>query len=259
MYDPARIKRLRDGNAGEDDRDGARYLIDELQKASIRGAKDPTGTNGSRYRELMVALQATTERLDIKFAPERDSLGALVKLHPEIATGGSLIAGVVARRQFEPLLEALDEPADRQVLEPIGLPQTGWDRVDQDIAELRKNAAGATSGHDRGAVGRLCREVLVSVAKTAYDEDRHGPLSEREEGAGGGTVMRKLEAILAKEASGSSHAELRSVLRKTMEFANTIQHRAGASDAEAMICADITIALTAAFRRLVPQPPQSSE
>lgn len=251
MFDPTRIERLRRGDADEDDRDGARYLIDELESATIRGAGAPTGSHGSRYRALIVALKETTERLGIRFRPQHDSLGGLVKAHPELANGPSLLRANVARGQFEHVLEVLDTPWDRQLLEPVDQPTTGWELVDSDVDELRRNAAGAATGHDRGAVGRLCREVLVAVAEAAFDLDRHGPLPEPEEGAGGGTVTARLEAVIAREAEGSTKAELRAVLRKTLALANTVQHRSSAGDAEAMICADATILLAAAFRRLV--------
>ncbi len=250
MFDPARVERLRKGHADEDDRDGARYLVEELKSSIIRGARDPTGSHGTRYRSLYVALQTTTERLGIRFRLPHDSLGSLVKANPGLATMPQLLRSGAVNAPFEPLLDALDAPADRQLLHPVGLPLTNWETVDAEIEELRRNAAGAASGHDRAAVGRLCREVFVSLAHAAYDDSRHGPLPEPREGQGGGTVKPRLEAVIATEASGTGLADLRSLMRKSLAFANTVQHRKNPSDIEIMVCADATIFVASAVRRL---------
>jgi len=250
MYDQARIARLRRGHEDENDRDGARYLIDELESAIIRGATEPTGSQGTRYRALMVALQATTTRLGIHFTPDYDSLGSLVKAHPGLGKMGPLLRGPIVRGPFGPLLEALDDPMSRHLHDPVDQPLTGWAKVDAEIAELRSNAAGASSGHDRGAVGRLCREVFVSLASASYDAARHGPLPDPPTGGGGGTVNPRLTAVISVEAAGGSRDKLRAVVAKSLDLANSLQHRKEPSDVEAMICADATIFVAAAIRRL---------
>jgi hypothetical protein len=126
--------------------------------------------------------------------------------------------------------------------------------VDKEIQELRQDAATTRTGHDRAEIGRLCREVLVSVADTAYDEPRHGPLPERQHGEGGGTVTKRLEAVLATDAAGPDLADLRTLVRKVMSLANALQHRKDPSDTEAMILADATIMLARAVRRCVDAP-----
>ncbi len=251
MYDLARISRLRRGDENEPDRDGARYLINELESAIIRGARDPAGSQGTRYRNLIVALEATTDRLGIRFRPEHDSLGSLARAHPGLGSMPTMLRSAVVRGPFEALLEALDEPQARKLFEPIDQPTTGWAALDDEIAQLRRDAAGMASGLDRGAIGRLCREIFVSLADAAYDEKRHGPLPEPKEGAGGGSVKTRIEAVIATEAVGSNLALLRSVSNKCLDLANRLQHRKNPSDAESMICADATIFVVTAVRRLI--------
>ncbi len=250
MYEPARIRLLKAGHPQEDDRDGARYLVDELKSAIIRGAGDPQGRYGSRYRALYVALVATAERLGIRFRLEQDSLGSFVKEHPGLDRAPQLLRASIIDPPFAPLLDLLDNPGDRRLLEPVQHAVTSWTRVDEEIAELRVLAAGASTGHDRGAVGRLCREVFVSLAHAAYDEERHGPLPRREDGAGGGTVKSQIEAVIRAEARGGDLADVRSVTTKVLDLANRLQHRKSPPDAETMICADATIFVVMAVRRL---------
>jgi hypothetical protein len=181
---------------------------------------------------------------------QHDSLGSLVKANAGIERMGPLLRDGIVNEPFEPLLEALDSPRERQLLEPVGLPLTNWEKVDVEVEQLRRDAAGAATGHDRAAVGRLCREVFVSLAEAAYDESTDGPLPAREKGGGGGTVKTRLEAVIASEAEGSGLAELRGLLRKTLDLANSIQHRKSPSDAEILVCADATILVASALRRL---------
>jgi hypothetical protein len=171
--------RLRDGYADENDRDGARYLIDELDSAIVRGARRPQGNYGTRYRDLIVALEATAGRLGFTFRPDYDSLGALVHAFPGLATSAP-IDRRNATAQFKPLLDALDRPPSRRLIDPVGAPATGWAKVDAEIDELRRDAATTRTRHDRAEIGRLCRKALISVADAACDESRHGPLPQRE-------------------------------------------------------------------------------
>ena len=250
MYQPERVRRLKSGTADDDDRDAARYLIDELKSAIKRGARDPQGTMGTRYRDLYTALQATTRRLGIAFRLEHDSLGSLVKAHSDLPRMPSLLIDSVIDPPFERLLDNLDDPASLRLLEPVDPSTTGWAKVDDEIEELRAAAAAATTGHDRAAVARLCREIFVSLAEAAYDEPRHGRLPEREDGQGGGTVKPRIEQVITTEAAGGDLSDLRVLMTKALSFANSLQHHKDPGDNEAMICADATIMIATGVRRL---------
>lgn len=250
MYQRERIRRLRNGTDQDGDRDGARYLIDQLKSSMISGARDPQGTHGTRYRELYVALQATSERMGIRFRLEHDSLGAFVKANPGLDSMPHLLRVSVIDPPFSRLLDALDSPTDRHLFEAVEPGVGGWDRVDGEIAELRALAAGASTGHDRAGVARLCREVFVSLADAIYDGVRHGPLPERQSGQGGGTVKARIEAVIKIEAVGSELTDLRVLMLKALNFANSLQHHKNPADVEAMICADATIFVATALRRV---------
>jgi hypothetical protein len=59
-----------------------------------------------------------------------------------------------------------------------------------------------------------------------------------------------LTAVISVEAAGESRDKLRAVVAKSLDLANSLQHRKEPSDVEAMICADATIFVAAAIRRL---------
>jgi hypothetical protein len=92
--------------------------------------------------------------------------------------------------------------------------------------------------------------VFVSLANAAYDEDRHGPLSERCDGQGGATVKLRIEAVIKSEAAGGDREDLRGLMVKALNFANSLQHHKDPADAETMTCADATIFVAMAVRRL---------
>jgi hypothetical protein len=79
----------------------------DLQR--IRRIKEGIDEDG--YRELYGSLQATAERMEIRFRLNHDSLGAFVKAHPDLARMPSLLRDSVVDPPFEALLDALDSPA----------------------------------------------------------------------------------------------------------------------------------------------------
>jgi hypothetical protein len=87
---------------------------------------------------------------------------------------------------------------------------------------MRAVGAGASTGHDWAAVARLSREVFVSLAKTAYDEDRHGPLPERRDSKGARTVKLHIEAVIKLAAAGGDREDLRGLMVKALNFAKTL-------------------------------------
>lgn len=253
VYEVRRVNLLAKGTSDEDDRDAARWLVDEMKSAIGRGSGNPQGSMGTRYRELYVALRATAERMGVDFRLDHDSLGSLVKANPGLRRMSPILAASIIDGPFERLLDHLDDPAALRLLAPVEPSGNGWVEVDKEIAQLRAGAAAAATGHDRGAIARLCREVFVSLARAAYDEQRHGKLPEREGGKGGATVKLRIEQVIKTEAAGKNLRDLRVLMTKTLDFANSLQHHKDPEDVEVMICADATIMVVSGVRRLTSQ------
>lgn len=248
-YDAARVERIRRGTAGEPDDRAARYLIDELEKCLLR---DPDAHSlATRHDALMTALEAVCARLGIPWRPQYPSLRAWGK-NADVA-GPPMFARDVAREQFVPLLDALDDR--EELFEPVGEGEelAGWDAVDDEVQAIREDFVTADSASDYANLARQCREVFVTLADLVYEEDVHGPLPERELGTGGGTVKARLGGFIRTEAAGSRHGEMRAVALRALDLANQLQHRRTTERWEAASLADATIFVVGLLRRLASQ------
>lgn len=244
LYEADRVKRIRRDTAGETDDRAARYLIDELEKACTR---DPTGDSlGTRYDNLMEALEAVSDRLNLEWKPKYPSLRSWGKAHDVDELSGWQVRRV-ARVQFETLLDALDDPSGITLIHSVAEPSDGnqWDIVEQEALALREGFAVATSATEYGNIARQCRELFVSLAAAAYDEDRHGPVAKN-----GGSVKKRIEAVIRVTLQGAAGKELRDVAIKALDLANTLQHRKTTTRAEAAVVADITLVTVNIIRQL---------
>jgi hypothetical protein len=244
MYDAKRVERIRRGTSHEPDDRAARYLIDEIVKCCVRERK--TETLGPRYDTLMTALETVCERRGISWSAEYSSLRAWTKAH-DLTDVPSWERGSIAGEQFETLLDALDsetslfEPIDEEWLD-------GWAAVDAEIDELRRDFAIADSASDYANLARQCREVFVSLADIAFLGSRHGPIPSGEQAP---NVKPRLRAVIATEAQGAAQEELRGVALKTLDLANSLQHRKSTTRSEIATCCDATILTAAMVKRLV--------
>ena len=139
------------------------------------------------------------------------------------------------RRLFAPLLQRIDDLQSDSLGSGLAETEvTGWDAVDGQVAQLRIRLASCATSEDAQAVGLLCRDIMISLANAAYDEDEHGAV-------GVGAVER-LNAVVGYLAAGTANERLRRLLKSTIDYANTVQHRRECSPAEAGIVAEATVA-----------------
>lgn len=154
---------------------------------------------------------------------------------------------------FEPLHQAL---ADREtaalnsdLVSPISpRMSTGWPRVDEELNEMRRHFAEARTEQDYSNVGNDAVAALEAVSAAAYIHDRHG-----EPGAGEPAVSNtkhRLERVVAIELGGAEHAELRKVVRATIELAQATKHRRSGDRRSAGMTADAVLVVTHLLRRL---------
>lgn len=247
MYEAQRAERIRRGSQSEPDDRAARWLIDELIKTCVR---DPDGDSmATRYDTLMTALEAVCERQEIGWAPAHRSLRAFGKA-VDLSRVPPMSVYRVAGSQFDSLLDALD--SDTRLYEPVDMGEEeqleGWELVDSEVGALREDFAVADSASDYSNLARQCREIFVSLADAAYDRDRHGEFELPDEG-GRGDVKARLTAVIRSEARGSRAADLRAVALKTIDLANTLQHRKSASRADAATLCDTTLMTVRIVRR----------
>ena len=138
---------------------------------------------------------------------------------------------------FEALAERLRVSSSARGAEVFPEP-TGWPRIDRTLDEARTQLASASTEEQFQTVGLLCREVLISLAQTVYDPDRHpspGGLSVSETDA-----KRMLDGYLAVEISGGSNAAARKHAKASLDLANELQHERTAEFRKARLCAEAT-------------------
>lgn len=150
---------------------------------------------------------------------------------------------------YQPLLDAIDHLDERNLGAGLQEARTGWDRVDDQLSQLRERFATARTAEDFQAVGLLCRDIFLSLSDATFDEERHLP--EGVELPGPADAKRRLGLTIDAEADGASSQELRALMRATIDLANKVQHaRAGTLDAAAIV-AEATVTSVNLMRVLV--------
>jgi len=115
---------------------------------------------------------------------------------------------------------------------------TGWAAIDRDLGEMRKLLEQAQSPQQFQAVGLFCRELLLSLAQTVYEREKHPSLDGTE--ASNADAKRMLDAYIAAELGGGANDELRKHARASLDLANHLQHRRTTTFREATLCAEAT-------------------
>ena len=113
-----------------------------------------------------------------------------------------------------------------------------WARVDRSISEAQERLGQASTEEQFQAIGLLCRETLISLARAVYDPTLHPPPdgvppSEAD-------AKRMLEAYLAHELAGSANEAARRQAKATLDLANELQHKRTASFRDADLCLEVT-------------------
>lgn len=151
------------------------------------------------------------------------------------------------RRLYQGLHDAIDNLPAREIGSGLGDAPTGWERVDEQEAQLRERCATARTVDDFKGIGHLCREVFVSLASACFDPARHW--SKDEEPPTG--VKERLDAAVEKAAAGSENKKMRKALKAHLDAANALQHDQAATLGEAMIVAEATVSSVRILRILL--------
>ena len=221
------------------------------------------GTGGADVSQdesvaLMRALKAVLARLGItSFSPPFRDFDTFYKHWRSV--GAVNAGGWQARRDildqyFDPLHEVLDEReagSIRSTLATAISPHnvTGWPRVDEEVAELRRHFESASTQQDYSNVGNDCVAILEALSATAYDHAKHQSGNAPEPPVQ--KTKERLNRFVEVELAGSDNAELRKLVRATIEFAQAVKHRrATITRQEAGIAADAVILLANLLRRI---------
>lgn len=256
VLDEALIERVHAGTGPRPDVEVAvalaRLVHDEYEAFGTDGNTRLTNTEA---RGALAALRAVLKRLGLPFDPPFTDFNAFRtywRRNGAAGDGGwqarrNILAGLLNQvheqlsdLQAGSLASVLAQPATAHT-------RTGWTRVDDEVAELRRHFQAARTPQDYRNVGNDCVIVLERLSEVAYRADRH--LREGDEEPPVANTKQRLERVVEVELDGSSNAELRKLVRAAIEQAQAVKHRTP-NRRHAGIAADSVILLANITRRL---------
>lgn len=230
----------------------ARLVHDAFEAYGTDGSQDVTELQS---RGVMSALRAVLGRLSVPFNPPFSDFTEFRTYWRRNGAWGP--GGWQARRDI--LVELLnpvhDQLADLQagalrsvLAQPVTThPRTGWTRVDDEVAELRRHFQSARTPQDYRNVGNDCAIILERLSEAAYASDRH--LRPGEEVPAVARTKDRLDRVVEVDLAGAKNSELRKFVRAAIEQAQAVKHRTP-NRRHAGIAADSVILLANIFRRL---------
>lgn len=256
-FDLELVARIRSGQTTEiDDLEAASALTtlvhDELEEYGTSGQEQ---LSNSEMRECLMALRSVLHRLGVTdvTVPFRDFKTFRTYWLRNDAHGSWQARREILQSIFNPIH---DELADREAqvlsggladpVSPRG--RTGWTRIDQEIAEIRRHFASAKTPQDYRNVGNDCVIVLEGLSAQAYEPNRH--LREGEEEPPVGQTKNRLNRVVEINLPGPANAELRKQIKATIELAQAVKHRNDGDRLTAGIAADSVILLANILRRI---------
>ena len=237
------IKNLARGPiAGDDDLESAMSLA-----RLVRGAYTSFGTDGTanvepeESRIILRALKMMLERRGLTFDPPWRDYDSF-KSH-----------WVSVGQHFAPIIEALEKAEDDQIrsdlVEPVSPhANTGWARVDTEIAGLRQRFLTATAMQDYRDCGNRSVAVLEALSATVFDPAKHWAAGEKPPPVD--KTDLRIGAYIAERMGGKENEELRGLVKKASAFAHKVKHSPRADRVNAGIAADAVILLANMLRRL---------
>lgn len=155
------------------------------------------------------------------------------------------------------MLEAIFEPLfaelfvrEQHSLEALPRPITshdvlGWPDVDEAIRELRRRFETASTPADYKDAGHRCVTVLEALSSVVFDPSH---LNEGETELAIDKTKSRIRRYVERSYGGWEHAELRSLVTATVNFAQRVKHGSG-SRRDAGLAADSVILLANLLRR----------
>jgi hypothetical protein len=226
----------------------------------VHGEYEHFGTDGGQHltvegsRSTLFALRAVLQRVWIPFDPPFRDFPTFRRYWGENNASGSWQGRRnILHALFEPVHERLADleagSVRAVVVEPVSpRGRTGWTAVDEEIAELKRHFAMASSPQDFSNIGNDAVRIIEALSRQAYDPAKHLRDGETEP-APGKTKMR-LERYIEDALPGEPNAELRALARATINLTQATKHRGAPTRQAAGIAADAVIMLANLLRRL---------
>jgi len=255
VFEQATIDRIRWGPIdGRTDIEVAIALTD-LVHVQLQGY----GTDSSQTLDdgeigsAILALTATLRRLSIPFdLPFRN----FTTFRSHWTKNGASNSWQARRDMLDGFFEPLHVKLIRLeelTLEALALPvspraETGWPDVDEEIRELRRRFATATTTQDYRALGTNCIGVLEALGAVVYDQAKH--LREGETVPPRDKTNMRIGRYIEDTLPGRGNEDLRGLATKAAALAHHVKHSPTSMRRDAGIASDAVILLANMLRRL---------
>jgi len=223
------------------------------------------GTNGKNHLgndEVKMVLRTAKIVLDRNSFPQidlpfRDFDGFYDYWRKEDMVGGGSWA---TRRgyihdQFNPIITKIEDRIDAQYFTEISSPVDelpaidDWQKIKDEITQLRKRYATAKTHQDFSAVGTACVRIIEGLSRVAYNHSIHGDEKDSPEPPVGKTNIR-LERVIVVGLSGKENAELRTLAKSSIAVAHRVKHGVTPNALQAGLACDATILLASIIQRI---------
>lgn len=230
----------------------ARLVHDELEAFGTDGG---THLNEAEVRDALLALRAVAKRIGLGDVdiPFRD-YGTFKSYWLRNDGYGSW----QARRDmlntiFEPIHDRLIERESRTLDSSLAQPvsprgRTGWAKVDEELAEMRRHFEIARTVQDYRNIGNDAVTITEALSRQVYDAARH--LRDGEEEPAIGKTKQRLERFVEDAMLGRESATARRLVRASIEMAQEVKHSDTPTRRDAGLAADAVILLANLLRRL---------
>lgn len=134
---------------------------------------------------------------------------------------------------FEPLLNTIQN-SEESALQLISYEPTGWEKVDDGVARLKEVLTEANETADFQSVGMYGRELLITLAQTVFDKEKH-PSPDGTD-IGKADSKRMLEAYIHYCLHKRSKEREIKFAKSSIDFSNELTHNRTATQMDAELC-----------------------
>jgi hypothetical protein len=140
---------------------------------------------------------------------------------------------VHVRDIFKPLEDTLTNSEDTS-MNLLHYEPTGWDKVDDGIASMKDVLISADQTMDYQSVGMYGRELLITLAQTVFDKDKH-PSTDGTD-IGSADSKRMLDAYIHYCMHKKSKEREVKFAKAAVDFSNELTHNRTATAMDAELC-----------------------
>lgn len=230
----------------------ARLIHDELEAFGTGGGNE---LEDGDLREALLGLASVLGRLGLQLpaVPFRDFKTFRSYWLKQGASGSWQARRDILDGIFDALHDHLADLESQTLSSTLAQPisprgRTGWARVDEELAELRRHFQSARTPQDFRNVGNDCVIVTEALSRLVYDPARHLRAGESEPPVQ--QTKQRLDRFVEDAAPGPDNAALRKLARAAIEMAQAVKHRNSPTRRDAGIAADAVILLANLLRRL---------